>query len=109
MLQNAYLVAKIGADIAENWRNFAENNWQLPYGSTALRVHYPTGGEPPGRRGRGRARGGGGRLRRGAAGEPPRPGKRRQPPLGPAVVPFAEKTKSIAFGPIYLRKLDHFF
>ena len=28
MLQNAYLLAKIGADTAENERNFAEN-WQL--------------------------------------------------------------------------------
>ena len=33
MLQNAYLLAKIGADTAENERNFAKN-WQLPYGST---------------------------------------------------------------------------
>ena len=32
MLQNAYLLAKIGADIAENERNSAKN-WQLPYGS----------------------------------------------------------------------------
>ena len=30
MLQNAYLVAKIGADTAENERIFAKN-WQLPY------------------------------------------------------------------------------
>ena len=35
MLQNAYLLAKIGADTAENERNFA-NNWQLPYGSTTF-------------------------------------------------------------------------
>ena len=38
MLQNAYLLAKIGADTAENEQNFAENsnvakNWQLSYGS----------------------------------------------------------------------------
>ena len=33
MLQNAYLLAKISADTAENERNFAKN-WQLPYGST---------------------------------------------------------------------------
>ena len=31
MLQNAYFLAKIGVDIAENERNFARN-WQLPYG-----------------------------------------------------------------------------
>ena len=38
MLKNAYLLAKIGADTAENERNFAENfakNWQLPYGASA--------------------------------------------------------------------------
>ena len=38
MLQNAYLLAKIGADTAENERHFAEllqKNWQLPYGSDA--------------------------------------------------------------------------
>ena len=39
MLQNAYLIAKIGADTPENEQHFAENlpnffkNWQLPYGS----------------------------------------------------------------------------
>ena len=33
MLQNAYLLAKIGADTADNEQNFAKN-WQLPYGST---------------------------------------------------------------------------
>ena len=38
MLPNAYFLAKIGADTAENERNFAEilqkfaKNWQLPYG-----------------------------------------------------------------------------
>ena len=32
MQQNAYLLAKIGADTAENERNFAKN-CQLPYGS----------------------------------------------------------------------------
>ena len=36
MLQNAYLLAKIGADTAENERHFAKN-WQLPYGSTGPR------------------------------------------------------------------------
>ena len=30
MLQNAYFLAKIGADTAEIERNFAKN-WQLPY------------------------------------------------------------------------------
>ena len=35
MLQNAYFRAKIGADTAENERNFAKN-WQLRYGSTTL-------------------------------------------------------------------------
>ena len=34
MLQNAYFLAKIGADTAENERNFAKN-WQLPYGPSA--------------------------------------------------------------------------
>ena len=36
MLQNAYFLAKIGADTAENEQHFAENlpkNWDLPYGS----------------------------------------------------------------------------
>ena len=33
MLKNAYFLAKIGADTAENERNFAKN-WQLPYGSS---------------------------------------------------------------------------
>ena len=37
MLQNAYSLAKIGADTAEIERNFAEN-WQLPYRSTTLRA-----------------------------------------------------------------------
>ena len=32
MLKNAYLLAKIGADTAENDRNFAKN-WQLSYGA----------------------------------------------------------------------------
>ena len=32
MKKNALLLAKIGADTAENERNFA-NNWQLPCGS----------------------------------------------------------------------------
>ena len=42
MLQNAYLLAKIGADTAENERNFAQN---LPKTSGAA-------GRRPGRRGR---------------------------------------------------------
>ena len=36
MLQNAHLLAKIGADTAENERKFAKHfdkNWQLPHGS----------------------------------------------------------------------------
>ena len=40
MLQNAYFLAKIGADTAENERNFAENllkSWQLPYGTVGCR------------------------------------------------------------------------
>ena len=44
---NACLLAKIGADTAENERKFAKN-WQLPYGSTTLRVHHPTGPPPYG-------------------------------------------------------------
>ena len=35
MLQNAYLLAKIGADTAENERNFAENSPKI--------ANYPTG------------------------------------------------------------------
>ena len=40
MLQNAYLLAKIGANTAENEGNFAGicQIWQLPYGSTTLRA-----------------------------------------------------------------------
>jgi hypothetical protein len=49
MLQNAYFLAKFGADTAENEQHFAEifslnyfaKNWQLPYGSvleTALAI-----------------------------------------------------------------------
>ena len=50
MLQNAYLLAKIGADTAENERNFAKN-WQLPYpfrgprAGHALRRSPAPGGE----------------------------------------------------------------
>ena len=40
MLKNAYLLAKIGADTAENERNFAEN---LP-----KFCNYPTGPPQPG-------------------------------------------------------------
>ena len=38
MRQNAYFLAKIGADTAENEQHFAElaKNWQLPYGSAVL-------------------------------------------------------------------------
>ena len=35
MLKNAYFLAKIGADTAENERNFAKN-WQLPYPTLPL-------------------------------------------------------------------------
>ena len=35
-LKSAYLLAKIGADTAENERKFAKN-WQLPYGSAERR------------------------------------------------------------------------
>ena len=45
MLKNAYLLAKIGADTAENERNFAE---MLP-----KIVNYPTGPSPPRRPRRG--------------------------------------------------------
>ena len=37
MLKNAYFLTKIGADTAENERNFAKN-WQPPYGSSAVHV-----------------------------------------------------------------------
>ena len=37
MLQKAYLLAKIGADTAENERNFAKN-WQLPTGPLPVAV-----------------------------------------------------------------------
>ena len=42
MLKNAYLLAKIGADTAENDRDFGKN-WQLPYGSSVWgpRAHRP--------------------------------------------------------------------
>ena len=56
MLSNAYLVAKIGADTAENEQHFAEILPKIG--------NYPTG--PPGLRGaglRGRGRQGGGRAR----------------------------------------------
>ena len=45
MLKNAYLLAKIGADTAENERNFAENLPKIG--------NYPTGPLPYGRRRRG--------------------------------------------------------
>ena len=51
MLQNAYSLAKIGADTAENERHFAEICQKL---ATTLRVHYPRrrGALPRPRRGR---------------------------------------------------------
>ena len=45
MLQKAYLLAKIGADTAENERNFAEN-WQLPYGPMDARPARGGAGSP---------------------------------------------------------------
>ena len=65
VLKDAYLLAKIGADTAENERNFAKN-WQLPYGSTTLRARRALaarGGRAVGRQGRG-AVGRGARRRR---------------------------------------------
>ena len=62
MLQNAYLLAKIGADTAENDRKFAEN---LP------KIGNYTTGPLPARGGQGRrggARAGGGRAGRGGRG-----------------------------------------
>ena len=49
MLQNAYLLAKIGAYTAENERHFAENfkfakNWKLPHGSTYEVLMLGSGG-----------------------------------------------------------------
>ena len=40
MLQNAYFLAKIGADTAENEQDFAEilRKWQLPYGCWRVRA-----------------------------------------------------------------------
>ena len=52
MLQNAYLLAKIGADTAENEQKFAAKfakNVQLPYGFTTLRSIGPPASLPPGR------------------------------------------------------------
>ena len=54
MLQNAYFLAKIGADTAENERNFAENLAKIG--------NYPTGPLPSGACARAAGR------RRGAAG-----------------------------------------
>ena len=63
MLQNAYLLLKIGADTAENERNSAKNvpkigqklakNWQLPYGSVRRprrEAWAPSPRRPPRRR-----------------------------------------------------------
>ena len=55
MLQNAYLLAKIGADTAEKERNVAQilqQNWELPYGSgrVARGVRGEWGPVPRGRR-----------------------------------------------------------
>ena len=49
MLKNAYLLARIGADTAENERNFAKN-WQLPDGSSAGRERAGLQGAPQGTR-----------------------------------------------------------
>ena len=49
MLQNANLLAKIGADTAENERNVAE---LLPTLATTPRVHYPRPRDPLGQLGR---------------------------------------------------------
>ena len=68
MLQNAYLLAKIGSDTAENERNFAKN-WQLPYGSWG-----PVVPRRPGRRGLPRRAA---RPRRPRAALPPRAGAPR--------------------------------
>ena len=63
MLQNAYLLAKIGADTAENEQHFAENLPKIG--------NYPTG--PPGRE-----------LREsGAAPWPPDPRSTPSPAAGP--------------------------
>ena len=67
MLLNAYFLAKIGADTAENERNFAENlkkNWQLPYGSHGSPLPYGVGRGLRLRRVRARGRGLRGRERR---------------------------------------------
>ena len=52
MLQNAYLIAKIGTDTAENERKFAKN-LQLPYGSTTRPLpgfpSWAAGSTPPAR------------------------------------------------------------
>ena len=40
MLKNAYFLTKIGADTAENERNFAKN-WQLPYGAALYSLLDP--------------------------------------------------------------------
>ena len=62
MLQNAYFLAKIGADTAENEQHLPKfaKNWQLPYGSAD--VLAPAGG-PDGRLGGARC------TRAGALGE----------------------------------------
>ena len=42
MLQNTYFLAKIGADTAENKRNFGENEFNICQKlATTLRVHWP--------------------------------------------------------------------
>ena len=46
MLQNAYFLTKIGADTAENERNFAEKiaqSWQLPQGAAQGAAEGATG------------------------------------------------------------------
>ena len=69
MLQNAYFLAKTGADTAENERNFAEN---LPKTG-----NYPTG--PGTARGTPRRRPRGAPPRRGARGRRGTPRTRRSP------------------------------
>ena len=54
MLQNAYFLAKIGADTAENEQHFAEilaktGNYREPQGAAGLRHHRERGGPVPAR------------------------------------------------------------
>ena len=47
MLQNAYFLAKIGADTAENERNFAENSPKIGNYPTGPRLRNRPGGHLP--------------------------------------------------------------